>query len=399
MEQFEYYNPDRIIFGPGERKRIGGECAKRGCKRVLLTVSKGPFRENGLYDEIKGSLESAGVRVFGIGDIDSNPRISSVREGAALCKGENIDGVVALGGGSTMDCSKVIAAAATVGDDPWEYLWGHKKTFPASLPTFMIPTMAATGTEVNPWAVIMDEDAAWKSACTSEVMYPTVTIQDPEITLTVPINLTVWGAMDILSHTFEFYFNGNRDSIFQNRFSEATIHSVIECVNILVDNPKDLRARGELMYSSIMAWGGLNFLGRGGPDMACHTIAEGFVPCYDIHHGASLGVITPRWMRFAAPKAPAYFARFAREIFGLNDVSVGGVIDLADRGVEAYIAWLKKIKAPDTLQDLTGEKIEKEKLKEIVDRTYEDAGGKVGVLVEMSREEAVDLLMACQKPL
>lgn len=399
MQAFEYFNPDRIIFGPGERKRIGEECKKRGISKVLLTCAKGPFRENGLHGEIRSALEKAGTEVFEIGDIDSNPRISSVREGAAMCKEKEIEGVVALGGGSTMDCSKVIAAAATVDDDPWEYLWGHKKTFPTSLPTFMIPTMAATGTEVNPWAVVMDEDATWKSACTSEVMYPTVTIQDPEITLTVPIKLTVWGAMDILSHTFEFYFNGNNDVIFQTRFSEATIHSVMECVDLLVENPKDLRARGELMYSSIMAWGGLNFIGRGGPDMACHTLAEGFVPYYDIHHGASLGVITPRWMRFAAPKAPSHFARFAEEIFDMNNVEVGGVIGLAERGVEAYISWLKKIGAPNTLQDLTGTEVSREKMREIVDRTYEDAGGSVGALVELSREESVDILMDCQKPL
>jgi alcohol dehydrogenase len=316
-----------------------------------------------------------------------------------MCKKKGIQGLVALGGGSTMDCTKVIAAAALAEDDPWEYLWGHKKTFPASLPTVMIPTMAATGTEINPWAVIMDEETTWKSACTAECMYPDVTIQDPEIILTLPIRLTIWGAMDILSHTFEFYFNGNRESIFQTRFSEATIHSVMEAVDLLVKDPNDIRARGELQWSSVMAWGGLNFIGRGGPDMACHTIAEGFVPYFDIHHGASLGVITPRWMRFAAPKAPVHFARFAGEFFGLSDVKIGGVVDLAKRGVEAYIDWLKKIGAPNTLQELTGEEVSKEKLKEIVARTFADAGGKVGVLVEMSREEAVELLLDCQKPL
>ena len=295
-----------------------------------------------------------------------------------------------------MDCSKVIAAASRVDDDPWQYPWGHRKEFKESLDTVMIPTLAATGTDINPYAVIMDEGAVSKTFCVAECLYPTMTMADPEIHASVPLHLTIWGAMDILSHTFEFYFNGYFRSIFQNRFSEAIVHSVMECVNILVEDPKDLRARGELWWSSIMAWGGLTKIGRGDPDMACHTIAEGFVPFYDTHHGATLGVITPRWMKYVVEDASPYFARFAENLFGIAN---GSELDQAKKGVERYIAWLRDIGAPATLQELTGSNIAKDKLREIARKTFDDAGGQVGLMRPLKEDDVFNILDASCSPL
>lgn len=394
MEAFEFRNPNRVIFGPGERERVGAELKGLGFRRALLVVGKGPFRENGLADEIAGSIRKAGLEVFPMGDIDSNPRIGSVREGAGICRRNDIECVVALGGGSTMDAVKVIAAAARSADDPWQHLWGHKKPFRESLPTVMIPTLAATGTNVNPWAVILDEQAVWKMPVTADCLYPTVTIADPQIMAGLPLRLTIWGAMDILSHTFEFYFNGYHQSPFQTRFSEALIHSAMECVDTLVKEPRDVRARGELWWTSVMAWGGLTWLGRGGPDMACHDLAEGFVPFFDTHHGATLGVITPRWMRFAVnrnEKSTEIFARFAGKIFG---VAAGDPREAAVEGVERYIGWLKKIGAPATLPGLAGREIPDGKMKEVVTKTFLDLGRPVGNLVRLSEEEALEILRA-----
>ncbi len=394
MDTFVYHNPVKVIFGAGERKKITEELESRGYSRALLVCSKGPFRENGLYDEIKRLIEAAGIELFTMGDVDSNPRITSVREGVSVCKENDVQCVVALGGGSTMDCVKVIAAAALVDEDPRQYLWGHRRSFEHSLDTVMIPTIAATGTEINPFAVIMDAETTSKTYCVADCMYPELTFMDPEITLSVPLGLTVRGAMDILSHTFEYYFNGHGESIFQNRFSEAIILSVMESVDLLCVNPADLYARGELMWSSVMAWGGLTKIGRGDPDMACHTIAEGFVPFYDIHHGAALGVVTPRWMRHVVDRAPNFFARFAEKIFGIDGIEEGGVIQKARAGIEKYIEWLKKIGAPDTLGELAGQDIPDEKLELISKRTFEDAGGKVGLLVELDEEDVYEILRA-----
>jgi len=396
MEQFQYYNPDRIIFGSGVRKNVGEECKKRGYSKVLLAVGKGPFRESGLYDEIAGSIQQQGIPIADMGDIDSNPRIDSVREGVNICKKEKVDAVVALGGGSTMDCSKVIAAAATVDDDPWNYLWGHRNTFEKSLDTVMVPTIAATGTDINPFAVVFDTESINKTFCTAECMYPALTIADPEIMVSVPLRLTVWGAMDMMSHTFEFYFNGYGKSTFQNRFSEAIIHSIMENVNKLVKDPKDVYARGELWWCSVMAWGGLTMIGREDPDMAVHTIGEAFVPYYDIHHGACMGVMTPRWMRYAVERKPEIFARFAEMIFG---IAGGSMEERAKKGVEAYIGWLKSIGAPDTLQDLTGKTVDDAILREVADNLSKGSDWQVGRLVVFDREGIYEILTSSCEPL
>ena len=389
MDAFEFINPVRVIFGNGERKRIG-QLLRGRYKKVLLVCSKGPFRTNGLHAEIKNLINEAGVTVWEMGDIDSNPRITSVEEGARICRSNQIECVLALGGGSTMDCSKVIAGAALMDMDPRRFLWGNKVEMKASLDTVMIPTIAATGTELNNTAVIMDEASVSKSWCGAECMFPKTTIIDPEIHASVPLELTVWGAMDILSHTFEFYFNRNESAIFQLYFSEAIIRSAMDCVELLVKDPKDLRARGELAWTSIMAWGGLTKIGRGAPDMACHTVAEGLVPYYDLHHGATLGVITPRWMRHVVDRAQSIFSRFARNVFHVHEEDD---TKAARRGVELYIHWLQRMRAPDTLAQLAGKKIPSEKLREIARRILEE-NHEVGRLVKLGEDDIVSIFEA-----
>ena len=299
-----------------------------------------------------------------------------------------------------MDCTKVISAAAKSPRDPWEHIWGPKAPFVESLPTVFVPTIAATGTETNPWAVIFDEENRWKNAVNADCLYTKLVLADPQAMRTVPPRLTVWGAMDILSHTFEFYFNGYHRSIFQNRFSEAIIHSVMECLDILNADPQDLRARGELWWASVMAWGGLTWLGREAPDMACHDLAEGFVPFYDTHHGATLGAITPRWMRFLVErgggKIEEIFSRFAQTIFGLR---VADPAAAARQGVEAYVRWLKKAGAPDSLVELTGAPVTEGELARIIEKTYRDLGRTVGRLLPLRQEEALSILRESCRPL
>jgi alcohol dehydrogenase YqhD (iron-dependent ADH family) len=394
MDTFEYFNPVRVHFGNGVRHRIG-EFLQGRYSRALLVCGKGPFRSSGLFGELKGDLEKGGLEVFEMGDIDSNPRLASVSEGAAICQSRKIQCVIALGGGSTMDCSKVIAGAALTETDPRRYLWGDKLQFEAALDTVMVPTIAATGTELNNTAVILDEAALSKGWCYAECLFPRLTLIDPEIQAGVPLRLTLWGAMDILSHTFEFYFNGNDSALFQLEFSEAIIRSAMACVELLCKEPRDLRARGELSWTSIMAWGGLTKVGRGAPDMACHTIAEGVVPYYDLHHGATLGVVTPRWMRHVVERAPDSFARFARSIFG---ISMQKPVEAAREGVAAYLRWLRRIGALDTLQDLAGTEITPERLREVAARLVRE-NGPVGRLVTLVEADILRILQDCCVPL
>jgi len=386
MENFYLFNPTRVIFGNGVRHQLGNELCKK-YKKVLLAVSKGPFRENGLYDETRKCMEKSGIKVFDMTDIDSNPRLSSVREGSKVCKENSVECVVALGGGSVMDCSKVIAAAAKSDIDPYNFLWGDRVTIKDSLDSVMIPTIAATGTEVNPYAVIVNDETKEKYYC--EVPFPKIAIMDPEITATVPLKLTVWGAMDILSHTFEFYFNGYTMSEFQTRFSEAIIHATMKTVEDLVKDTGDLNARGELMWCAVMAWGGLTKVGRGDPDMGVHSIEESFSGYFDTHHGGGCSVLTPRWMELVNSHAPEVFARFARNILNVDSSSNKTA---ALKGIKLYKDWLKKVGAPNTFFDLGDREFKDEELEHVAKTAFRIYRGKIGRLKELTLDEVITIL-------
>ena len=393
MKPFAYWNPVQIIFGPGARKRLHEILGGGSYQRVLLVCAKGPFRENGFFAGIAEEVKKSGADLYEMPDIDQNPRLSSVRLGMKLCRENGIDCVVALGGGSAMDCAKLIAASAKTGIDPYEYVFGARPKVEDSLDAVMIPTIAATGTECNNSCVIVNDETKEKYYC--DCFFPKAAVLDPELTATVPYKLMVWGAMDILSHTFEYYFNGCRDAEFQVNFSEAILKSVMLALDSLSRNPDDLNARGELMYCAVMAWGGLTKIGRGDPDMACHSIEESFSGYFDTHHGGCLGVLTPRWMELAEPGAVPEFARFAQNVMGIR---LADQKKRAQAGIKAYQNWLCRIKAPNTYSDLSGRAFTKEELDHVAETAFRIYHGKIGRLKQFSLEEIKQLLYSGKQP-
>jgi len=390
LKSFNYYSPINFIFGVGKRKDVGS-VLNGTYNRPLLVMAKGPFRTNGTYKDIKKSVEQEGRTLFEMPDIDSNPRLSSARLGAQICRENNVDSIVAVGGGSAMDCAKVIAMSAVTGIDPYEYLWGSRPGLTKSLPVITIPTLAATGAEANPSAVIVNDDTKEKYFCNGA--YPIACVMDPELTLTVPIKLTIWGAMDILSHTYEYYFNGYRESEWQLRFSEAILRATMKAVEDLVKNPLDLNARGELMWCSIMAWGGLTKIGRGDPDMACHGIEESFSGFFDTHHGACLGVLTPRWMEIVSKEFPELFARYGRTVLGIIETDDTKASEMA---VSQYKKWLKRINAPKTFFDIGDKQFSDSDLLHVASTACRIYEGGVGRLRRFTEEEVFELLKSCR---
>lgn len=297
--------------------------------------------------------------------------------------------MVALGGGSVMDCSKIIAMSAKTGTDSRDYVWGNADENTDSLPTVMIPTIAATGTELNNTAVVVDGEKKEKSWCYTA--YPVFCFIDPEVTTTLPGRLTVWGAMDILSHTFEYYMNGCMESEFQLRLSEGIILAVMSAAEKLAENPGDLTAAGELLWASAMTWGtGLTKIGRGDAEMSCHNMEERFSGYFDTHHGGGLGVITPRWMNFVCRKRPDIFARFAKNVMGVTEEDDEKAAVL---GVQRYMEWLGKIGAPKVYRDLNQEKdFGERELDVVVEKIWKVCAGQVGKLVPLSKEDIRSIL-------
>lgn len=245
---FEFFNPTRLIFGAGTLSRLGEVAGTYG-KKALVVTGGGSVKRTGTFDRAVESLTKAGISIAECSGIEPNPRITSVKRGADIARKEGCDVVIAIGGGSTMDAAKVIAAAALYDGDPWDLI-GHGQenwVFPTeTLPVITVPTLAATGSEMNCGAVISNDETKIKSFAQTESLFPKVALVDPELTLSVPKDQTAYGVCDIITHVTEGYFNGVDGTPIQDRFAEGVILNTIEWGKKAVANGNDLEARAQV---------------------------------------------------------------------------------------------------------------------------------------------------------
>ncbi len=348
---FEFHNPTRLIFGAGSLSRLGEVVSQKG-KRALVVTGGGSVKRNGTFGRAVASLEAAGVSVLECTGIEPNPHITSVVRGAQIARDEKCDVVIALGGGSTMDASKVIAAAVYYDGNPWDMiLHGQEKLHvpTRALPVVTVPTLAATGSEMNCGAVISNAEASVKSFIMNECLYPFAAVVDPELTLSVPQDQTAYGVCDLITHVTEGYFNGVDGTPIQDRFAEGVIQTAMEWGPKAIADGSDLEARAQVQWASVVA---LNGWVQVGTDAAfpVHMIEHTLSAHHDVTHGAGLAVVNPAWMRFAARTRPERFAQFAQRIFGLpvgkNDLSC------ALEGIDLFEEFLRSIGCPTRLSEL-----------------------------------------------
>ena len=350
--EFDFYNPTRLYFGPGSLARLGEAAATLG-KKALIVTGGGSVKRSGTFDRAIANLKASGVDFAECTGVEPNPQISSVARGAEIVRREGCDIIVALGGGSTMDASKAIAAAALYDGDPWNLIahgqadW-HKPT--KALPVVTVPTLAATGSEMNAGAVISNAQTRIKSFMQAECLFPRFAIVDPELTLTVPKDQTAYGVCDIITHVMEGYFNGVDGTPIQDRFAEGVIINAMEWGRKAVEDGSNLDARTQVQWASIVALNGwVNAGTRYTPPM--HMIEHALSAHHNITHGAGLAIVGPAWMRFAARHRPDRFAQFAERIFGLS--ATGKTSEaLAAEGIDAYVAFLNEIGCPSTLSQV-----------------------------------------------
>lgn len=350
--EFDFYNPTRLYFGPGSLARLGEAAATLG-KKALIVTGGGSVKRSGTFDRAIANLKASGVDFAECTGVEPNPQISSVARGAEIVRREGCDIIVALGGGSTMDASKAIAAAALYDGDPWNLIahgqadW-HKPT--KALPVVTVPTLAATGSEMNAGAVISNAQTRIKSFVQAECLFPRFAIVDPELTLTVPKDQTAYGVCDIITHVMEGYFNGVDGTPIQDRFAEGVIINAMEWGRKAVEDGSNLDARTQVQWASIVALNGwVNAGTRYTPPM--HMIEHALSAHHNITHGAGLAIVGPAWMRFAARHRPDRFAQFAERIFGLS--ATGKTSEaLAAEGIDAYVAFLNEIGCPSTLSQV-----------------------------------------------
>jgi alcohol dehydrogenase len=390
--KFEFYNPTHLIFGAGALSRLGEVVSKYG-KRVLIVTGGGSIKRSGVFDRAVTCLQNAGVAVVECSGVEPNPRITTVRRGAKITRDEDCDVIIALGGGSTMDASKVMAAAFYYDGDPWDLI-GHGQNnwvIPTrALPIITVPTLAATGSEMNNGAVISNDDTKIKSFVSADCLFPKVALVDPELTLTVPKDQTAYGVCDIITHVTEGYFTGIDGTPIQDRFAEGVILNTIEWGKKAVADGSDLEARAQVQWASILA---LNGWVNAGVEMVppVHMIEHALSAHHDITHGAGLAVINPAWMRFAAKTRPERFAQFARRIFGLS-VTDKVDMELAIGGIEKFKNFLRSIGCPTRLSELgIGDELFTQYAEDAVLVVHDENGNLPG-RPPMSKEDIVEVL-------
>lgn len=319
MNNFEFNIPTKLLFGKNTINKIGKEISDFGLKKVLLLYGGGSIFNNGVYKQVSDSLKSAGIDFIETGGIKPNPVLSKVHEAIEICKMENVDAVLAVGGGSVIDSGKAIAAGALYDGDIWDAFEG-KVFLKKALPLFSVLTLSATGSEMNQWAVITKENEKKKWAFTAGIdSFPKVSILDPSVQSSLPEFQTVNGASDILAHVFELYFDGTPNTDFADELSEGIIRTVMKNVKILLNDPGNYNARAELAWSGTMALNSINGMGRSGGDWATHSIEHSLSAYYDIAHGAGLSIIFPAWMKYVYTSGLDKFERFAENIFCIVD--------------------------------------------------------------------------------
>lgn len=386
MLNFSFENPTRILFGRGQVDNVGEEAAHHG-RRVLLVTGGGSVKRAGLYDRVLGRLKEAGLEVFELAGVEPNPRLSTVKKGIEICRQSRVEMILPVGGGSTIDASKAMAAGVPYQGDVWDFFTGRAK-IKAAIPIGTILTLSATGTESNGNAVVTDWETHEKLAISSSLVYPRFSILDPEVTFSVPRDQTAYGAVDIMAHVFEQYFGKPVDAMTQERLCEAVLSTIIAVGPRCIEKPDDYDARADFMWSGTLA---LNMLLTMGvhTDWASHGIEHALSAVYDIPHGGGLAVVFPAWMRYVLPAAPEKFAGFAHRVWGIPDSGDARKDALA--GIDRTEAFFGQLGVPTRL---SGWGIDESAISALAEKAV--AYGKLGTMIELGREDVEAILRAAR---
>ena len=351
MNNFIFENSTKVYFGKGSVKEFLAGSIKEYGNNVMLAYGGGSIKKNGVYDEINSILKAEGKNVIEFSGIMSNPTYSKVKEGAKLARDNNIDMILAVGGGSVMDCCKAVSLAAAYDGDIWADYWEKSGVvYFDPIPLGVIVTVAGTGSECNGGAVITNEEKKIKTGRDYPKCNPKFAIMDPEYTFSVPKLQTASGGFDILSHIMETYFSKTDDDNVSDDISEALMKSIIKNLPAALENPKDYIARSNLMWTATMAENRIIKLGKQ-CDFQAHQIEHQLGAYTNCNHGCGLAVIHPTYYRKIYKNGMSKFVKFAKNVWGISDIGKTAV-KVALEGIDALADFIKKIGLPTTLREL-----------------------------------------------
>ena len=312
MENFVFCNPTTLHFGKNSLSGLNNVLQQYG-RKVLLVYGKGSIKKTGLYDNVMDYLKEVNAEVFEYEGIRPNPVIEDVDTAAAFGRKHKVDVILAVGGGSVIDSAKFISITIPVQHPAWDFITRKAKPVKA-VPLICILTLAATGTEMNPFAVMSNHDANFKDGYTSPLMYPAHSFLDPQLTFTVPRNYTAYGIADLIAHCFEAWF-GPGEATLSDRFIISIVQEAIKYGPSLLKDLNNYELREKIMYAATMALNGLTLQGKKSGDWAVHGIGHILSLLYDIPHGASLTIVYPAWLKYIEKKYPDRIGLLGSGIF------------------------------------------------------------------------------------
>jgi alcohol dehydrogenase YqhD (iron-dependent ADH family) len=387
MQNFIFENPTKIIFGKGQIGKTGREIAKFG-KKVLMVYGEGSIKKSGVYDQVVASLRDADIEIVEFPGARSNPVLSHVLKGVDVAREKGVDVVLAVGGGSVIDTAKTIAVGAKTDDDLWDF-FTHKKAIKDALSLLTVVTLSASASEMNPAAVITNEEGSQKFSIRSPFIQPKTSILDPTALFTLSPSYSAYSAVDAIIHMLEGYFNNTEpESAMQDRLVEAIMKTIMENTEVILKNPEDYNARANMMWSAILAFNGLTTAGMGTVSLPAHMIEHSLSALYNIAHGAGLSIVMPAWMSYIVGDNPSKYARLAREIF---EVKEDDDLKAGNDGIKRLRDWFASIGSPVSLKDAG---IPEGDIETIAENARELA--KVWGLKNYTEEVIADILKLCK---
>ncbi len=365
IKDFNFFAPTRIVFGKNAEMQIGDLVAQQNGHKVLVHYGGGSAERSGLLDVVREQLKSHGIPFVELGGVVPNPLLSKVQEGISLCRREQVDFILAVGGGSVIDSAKAIGYGSLYDGDVWDF-WAGKAVPEACLPIGVVLTIPAAGSEMSSSCVITKDDGLLKRGINSDLCRCRFAVMNPERTYTLPPYQTAAGATDIMMHTMERYFSKYEDMTLTDAIAEALLRTVKDAAVVVMEHPEDYRNRAQIMWAGSLAHNDLTECGTE-KDFATHRLEHELSALFGVTHGAGLAALWPSWARYVKDKHLSRFVQFAVNVMGVeNDFSHPD--ETAEKGICAIEDFYRKIGMPTNIHELLGREITDDEIEVLVDK-------------------------------
>ena len=395
IKDFNFYAPTRIVFGQKSEEQLASLIRQNGGSRVLVHYGGGSARRSGLLDRTFNALRQAGISFVELGGVVPNPLLSMVYKGIDLCRRENVDFILAVGGGSVIDSAKAIGYGVPYDGDVWDF-WEGKATPAACLPVGVILTIPAAGSEMSSSCVITHDDSLVKRGINSDLCRCRFCIMNPELTYTLPPYQTAAGCTDIMMHTMERYFSKYEDMTLTDAISEALLRTVKDCAWEVLRQPRDYRLRAQIMWAGSLAHNDLTECGTE-KDFATHRLEHELSAHFGVTHGAGLAALWGSWARFVMPRHVSRFVQFAVNVMGVTN-DFAHPEQTAIRGIEAIERFYHSIGMPTSIPDLLGRPATDQEIDLMVQKCSRGGTIKLGAMEQIDTDAMRTIYLAANQP-